>query len=432
MESLTCSISLTSLLVFEGCAVAGDPVDVIDVGDAPDLAYYLLDVLHARGLESEPAEGGSVFYGVDPCRDDVDAGVRDRGRYVLQQVHPVEGLHEQLDGEELVGPGVPFDLHKALGIPGLQRPRVHAARRMNDDPAPQGDVSDDLVATHRGATTRQPRQDPARPDDAYAGLLVGSPIGEREGGERGTLLFLLFFLGTHLLENTARHVLGREHTCANGGEHVVRRRVIGRAGHVLQDSRGDLPDPSLLENREYLLSSQAQVVLPVGLVEELPYLVACAPALDHGQPVATRPRVLARDDLHPVARDQLGVQGHDTVVDLGPDRAVADLGVDVVGEVYGRRPTGQADHVALGCEHEDFISDELTLQRLHEIAGVGRLLLPLHHALEPGEAVHLTVGEAVLVHPVCSDPVLRCRVHLGGPDLDLQQLPLVGHDRRMK
>src|SRR5919202_2141450 len=114
MESVTCSISLTSFLVLEGCAVAGDPVDVVDVGDAPDLAYYLLDVLHARGLEGEPAERSPVLYGVDPRREDVDAGIRDRGRYVFQQVHPVEGLDEKLDGEELLRPRGPFDFHKAF------------------------------------------------------------------------------------------------------------------------------------------------------------------------------------------------------------------------------------------------------------------------------------------------------------------------------
>src|SRR5215211_3973630 len=199
MESLTCSISLTSLLVFEGCAVAGDPVDVVDVGNAPDLTYYLLDVLHARRFEGESAEGRPAFYGVDPCRDDVDAGVRDRSRYVLEQVHPVEGLDEQLDGEELVGPLSPFDLDEALGVPGLERPRVRAAGGMNDDAASQGDVSDDLVARHGSAAARQPRQDPARPDYTHSGLLVGSTFGEGERGERGALLALLFLLGTYLL-----------------------------------------------------------------------------------------------------------------------------------------------------------------------------------------------------------------------------------------
>src|SRR5829696_5644904 len=137
MESLTCSISLTSLLVFEGCAVAGDPVDVVDVGNAPDLAYYLLDVLHARCFESEPAQGCPVLDGIDPRGDDVYASVRDRGRYILQQMHPVEGFDEQLHGEELVRTSGPFDLDKALGVPGLERPGVHAAGRMDYDAASQ-------------------------------------------------------------------------------------------------------------------------------------------------------------------------------------------------------------------------------------------------------------------------------------------------------
>src|SRR5918997_4433802 len=135
--------------------------------------------------------------------------------------------------------------------------------------------------------------------------------------------------------------------------------MVGRPGYVLEDARGDLPDPTLLQEGQYLLPSQAQVVLPVGLVEELPDLVAGASALDDCQPVAARPRVLARDDLDPVARDEFGVEGDDTVVDLGPDGAVANLGVHVVGEVYGRRRAGKADHVTLGRKDEDLIGDEL-------------------------------------------------------------------------
>jgi hypothetical protein len=41
--------------MLQWCAVAGDPVDVVNIGDAPDLTYDLLDVLHARRLEREPA-----------------------------------------------------------------------------------------------------------------------------------------------------------------------------------------------------------------------------------------------------------------------------------------------------------------------------------------------------------------------------------------
>src|ERR671911_2754929 len=212
-------------LALQGCAVAGDPVDVVDVGDAPDLAYYLLYVLHARGFESEPAKGCPVLDSIDPRGDDVHAGVRDRSRYILQQVHPVEGFDEQLDGEELVRTLGPFDLDKPLGVPGLERPGVHAAGRMDYYAAPKRDVTHDLVARHRGAATRQARQDPARPDDPHPGLLVGFALGQGERGERRALVPgpFLFFLWLYLLDYATCHVLGRENAGTHGGEHVVGR-----------------------------------------------------------------------------------------------------------------------------------------------------------------------------------------------------------------
>src|SRR4028119_62965 len=70
-------------LAFEGRAVAGDPADVVDVGDAPDLAYYLLDVLHAAGLEREAAERRPVLDCVDPRGEDVHLGGGGGGRCVL-------------------------------------------------------------------------------------------------------------------------------------------------------------------------------------------------------------------------------------------------------------------------------------------------------------------------------------------------------------
>src|SRR5215210_7960246 len=64
-------------LAFYGRSVAGDPADVVDVWDAPDLAYYLLDVLHAAGLEGEAAERRAILDGVNPGRDDVHPRIRD-------------------------------------------------------------------------------------------------------------------------------------------------------------------------------------------------------------------------------------------------------------------------------------------------------------------------------------------------------------------
>src|SRR5215212_10851419 len=81
METVICSISLSANpLAFQRRAVTGDPVDVVDIGDAPDLAYHFLDVLHARRLEREFAEGRSILDGVNPRRKYVHTGIRDGGR----------------------------------------------------------------------------------------------------------------------------------------------------------------------------------------------------------------------------------------------------------------------------------------------------------------------------------------------------------------
>jgi hypothetical protein len=148
----------------------------------------------------------------------------------------------------------------------------------------------------------------------------------------------LLVLGLDALGDPVDDVLGGERTRAYGGEHVVRGRVVRGARHVLQDPGGNLPDAPLLEVGDDLLAAEAQVVLAVGLVEELPDLVTRPAALHDGQPVPAGARGLAGDDLHPVARDQLRVEGHDAAVHLRPDGAVPDLGVDVVGEVYRGRP----------------------------------------------------------------------------------------------
>ena len=50
---------------------------------------------------------------------------------------------------------------------------------------------------------------------------------------------------------------------------------------------------------------------------------------------------------------------HDAAVDLGPDAAVADVGVDGVGEIDRRRPGRQALHLALGREDVDLVVEQV-------------------------------------------------------------------------
>src|SRR5205807_6277504 len=73
------------------------------------------------------------------------------------------------------------------------------------------------------------------------------------------------------------------------------------------------------------------------------------------QPVARRARArdLRREDLDRVSRRQLRVERYQPAVDARADAAMADLGVDRVGEVDRRGLDGERDHGALRGEHED-------------------------------------------------------------------------------
>src|SRR5918998_2081923 len=255
MSRRTCSISATKgLLAFVGSgqrrAVAGDPTNIVDVGDRPDLACNLLDVGKTRRLEREPAQGRAVFDGVYP-------------------------------------------------------------RRVHHDAASQRDVPHDVIARHWAAAAGQTRQNPARTHDPDPRLRVGPTLGVWQGKgrkRRGTRsVRLLFLLGLYLLDHAVGDVFGGEGAQTHGGEHVVRGRTVGALGDLLPNRGINLLDALLLEERHDLLASQGEVVLSIGLVEELTDLVACPTALDHGEPVPARLGRLSGDDLHPVAGDELGV-----------------------------------------------------------------------------------------------------------------------------
>src|SRR5215203_6984574 len=172
MSRRTRSISATKgLLAFVGSgqrrAVAGDPADVVDVGDRPDLAYNLLDVRQARRLEREPAQGRSVLDGIHPRREDVHPRIRDGRGDVLQEAHPVQRLDEQLHREEPPGGLRPLDLDKTIRVARLEGPGVRAARRVHHDAPSQRDVAYDVVSGHGTTAAGQACEYPARAYDPH-------------------------------------------------------------------------------------------------------------------------------------------------------------------------------------------------------------------------------------------------------------------------
>ena len=119
------------------------------------------------------------------------------------------------------------------------------------------------------------------------------------------------------------------------------------------------------------------------------------------------------------------VVGDDTAVDLRAYHVVADVGVDEVGKVDGRRPGGEVDNVAPGGEDEDLVGEHVHLEIVEKVGGIG-FLLALQKPSDPGEGVLVAraqggVGARThLVFPVGRDAVLGGVVHLPGADLYLE------------
>ena len=141
-----------------------------------------------------------------------------------------------------------------------------------------------------------------------------------------------------------------------------------RAGQLLRRQAG-LVEVLLQQLAAGVLGVLARLGLEPGLD-----LVAGAGRLDQRQPVARRAALaLGGEDLDDVARLQLVVQRHDLAVDARADAAVADVGVDLVGEVQRRGAGGQRLDLALGREDEDLVLDQLAAQLVGELGRVLRV-----------------------------------------------------------
>ena len=125
---------------------------------------------------------------------------------------------------------------------------------------------------------------------------------------------------------------------------------------------------------------------------------------------------------------ELVVEAHHPPVDLGPHHGVADGGVDGVGEVDRGGPGGQVHHVPPGGKDKDLVGEEVHLQRVDELLGVGVLLI-FQQAANPfvGPFAALLL-DALLVLPVGGHTVLVDSVHVVGADLHLEGDALLTDD----
>ena len=218
---------------------------------------------------------------------------------------------------------------------------------------------------------------------------------------------------------------------ADGCLEIVDLIVAEELGHGVEA----LGDGEALHLLFQQLPAALDVVFPVLLAQPAANLAA-RPLGGHilqvrVEPVTAGAATLGRNDTHLVAGLQLVVQRDQLAVDIGAATAMAQLGVDGVGEVDGRRAGGQVHNVATRGEDVDAVVEHVALHAVDEFVRVGDVLPPLHDLAEPADLllVALFVLALLFVLPVCRDAQFGDLVHLLRADLHLHGPPVSTHHR---
>ncbi len=142
------------------------------------------------------------------------------------------------------------------------------------------------------------------------------------------------------------------------------------------------------------------------------------------QPIAARFQDLAGEHLDAVAADRLERQRHDALVDLGTPAAVADIGMNRIGEIEHGRTARQVDHLALRRQQVDAILDNLGAEAREQGRVIVARVLAFQQLAHPGDfAFEARIrAAAFLVAPVRSNTEFGVAVHLVRADLHFQRL----------
>ena len=240
---------------------------------------------------------------------------------------------------------------------------------------------------------------------AVGELLVGTLKGEVLCRHR------LVLLGSVLQMVAHSHVafddlVGIE--LAVGDLSVEVRRLL--EAHLLDE----MPHDALLDLHLLILKAALEQLLGVESVLGL-RLFQCQANLGFSlrglhdvQPVALRTLVALRDDLHTVARVKFLSHGDHFSVDTSAHTAVADFGVDAVGEVEHRHAGGELKEVALRREGVDLVGSQVHAELIHDLQSVSGFE---RRAYVGEPLVHLSSALDTLVAPMRGETVLGDVVH---------------------
>ena len=338
--------------------------------------------------------------------------------YLGEQANPIQGPHPNLRLELSRNPLAPVHRNPLCRLLAKGRDIV-AIVAMHDHASPAGHVADDAVARYRATAARVGHHQPFRTGDF----------------ERFALYFGVVFLA-QLLGKHAGHHRRQTFTEPKLLVDFVHRRYTQ---FPEQAPPLNLSQPAKVqrvgsERLAQELFAQFARFIPLQVLQIGAYGIAGLARGDEIDPVGAGARRTGRDDLHGVPIAERGIQRDFAPGNLCGDTAIADVGMHGIGEIHGGRAPGKAHDVALGCEHVDLVGEQVRLDGIEKLLGIGGLL-HLHQVLQPIPGPGLgPVRQFVhgLVLPMRGDAAFGHLVHLFGPYLDLQRHALGTEQRRVQ
>ena len=312
---------------------------------------------------------------------------------------------------------------------------------MDGDAAAACHEADDGVTRYRGAAFGEMHLQSHFPADKDAGGGARFQAAHLEVLQilcgllkYGLLESKLFLVSFRELNHRALHGDTAE---ADSGKKVIGGRTVEGFRDFEQAVFPDELLPFIAETVCFLeqeLLAACYIFFSVFFLEPAADLRLAVSRTDHIDPVIARLAIFGSDDGNDIPVLQLRIERDDLIIHLRPNAAVADFGMDAVCKVDRDRALWQVDDIALRCEDENFIREDIELQRIHEFLRVAGIL-PFQDTAQPRDLriEVLAAGMlAFLVAPVSSDTVFRNVMHFPRADLDLYRLPLCPDDGRME
>src|SRR5471030_882182 len=380
--------------------------------------------------------GRQLLFGVAAAGNaqHVDLFVGENSGDIAQQAAAVVRHHTY---DQRITTGVafaPYGIHYALRRIQSQIFQLITVGPVNRDPTALRDIPDNLVAWYRLTAARNVMHQIAYAFDHHAAIVFPAVTLRCRCGLLRQLAqrFFVQLLCTRFFQlrlQEVDHLIKADIAIANRSQNFVQRiHVVARQQQFLSILEADFQLVQLVV--EDLLTGK-DVFVAILFTEPVVDLRTPATGGDIAevrvQPVTAWVRMLLGDDFNLIAHTQLIGERHNAPTDFGPDTAMSDIAVNVVGEVERRRAHRQVDHIAFRGKHVNTIVEDLTAHFVKHFARIGHLFLPGNQLTQPGNTAFVTTTattgdrRALFIFPVSSDAQFGVFMHLTGTDLHFQR-----------